>query len=183
MSYAKLQFAPKLVVLKIIIIIIAIALLDLKNAFGEIHHNLIAASLQFHHVPTELIQLFKSSYANNYIVTLQSSVEEMKKLVSDLCRANPLRPIAPSSQIQALGSGPAIPYGSTPCISHVKSMWFCVKHMWNTRKNVCFTCFVRNTHENTCGSRVSATNSTCEPHVEDHVIHMWNLWRSHVFHM
>ena len=47
---------------------ITIALLDLKNAFGEIHHNLIAASLQFHHVPAELIQLFKSSYENNYIV-------------------------------------------------------------------------------------------------------------------
>ena len=43
---------------------ITIALLDLKNAFGEIHHNLIAASLQFHHVPAELIQLFKSSYEN-----------------------------------------------------------------------------------------------------------------------
>ena len=75
------------------------------------------------------------------------------------------------------------PYGSTPCISHVNSMWFCVKHMWNTRKNVCFTCFVRNTHENTCETHVNATNSTCEPHVEDHVVHMWNLWRSHVFHM
>ena len=75
------------------------------------------------------------------------------------------------------------PYGSTPCISHVNSMWFCVKHMWNTRKNVCFTCIVRNTHENTCGTHVSATNSTCEPHDPPHVVHMWNLWRSHVFHM
>ena len=50
---------------------ITIALLDLKNAFGEMHHNLIViilASLQFHHVPAELIQLFKSSYENNYVV-------------------------------------------------------------------------------------------------------------------
>ena len=47
---------------------ITIALLDLKNAFGEVHHALLEASLQFHHVPAELIQLFKSSFENNYIV-------------------------------------------------------------------------------------------------------------------
>ena len=47
---------------------ITTALLDLKNAFGEIHHGLIAASLRFHHVPDGLINLFKSSYDNNFIV-------------------------------------------------------------------------------------------------------------------
>jgi hypothetical protein len=47
---------------------ITVALLDLKNAFGEVHHELIATALRYHHVPTELIQLFWSTYRDNCIV-------------------------------------------------------------------------------------------------------------------
>jgi len=47
---------------------ITIALLDLKNAFGEVHHNLIAAALRFHYVPAQFVELFKSTYENNFIV-------------------------------------------------------------------------------------------------------------------
>ena len=30
---------------------VVITLLDLKNAFGEVHHNLIPAVLKYHHIP------------------------------------------------------------------------------------------------------------------------------------
>ena len=37
-------------------------LLDLRNAFGEIHHNLIRSSLKYHHVPDTFIRIFDSIY-------------------------------------------------------------------------------------------------------------------------
>ena len=46
---------------------ITIALMDLRNAFGEVDHKLIAEALKFHHVPVELIDIFQSIYENNCI--------------------------------------------------------------------------------------------------------------------
>ena len=37
-----------------------ITLLDLKNAFGEVHHNLIYEVLIYHHIPDHIISLIKS---------------------------------------------------------------------------------------------------------------------------
>ena len=39
-----------------------ITLLDLKNAFGEVHHNLIGAVLKYHHIPPHIALLVKSLY-------------------------------------------------------------------------------------------------------------------------
>ena len=39
-----------------------ITLLDLKNAFGEVHHNLISAVLKYHHIPPHIALLGKSLY-------------------------------------------------------------------------------------------------------------------------
>ena len=39
-----------------------ITLLDLKNAFGEVHHNLISEVLKYHHIPPHIIILVKSLY-------------------------------------------------------------------------------------------------------------------------
>ena len=38
--------------------LVIIALLDLKNAFGEVHHNLIYKVLEYHHIPDHI----KNSY-------------------------------------------------------------------------------------------------------------------------
>jgi hypothetical protein len=37
-------------------------LLDLRNAFGEVQHNLIRSSLRYHHVPEDFISIFDSIY-------------------------------------------------------------------------------------------------------------------------
>ena len=42
-----------------------ITLLDLRNAFGEVNHQLIRASLKFHHVPDLFIDLFNNIYQNS----------------------------------------------------------------------------------------------------------------------
>ena len=40
---------------------LAITLLDLKNACGEIHHNLIQSVLSYHHIPDHTKILIKAS--------------------------------------------------------------------------------------------------------------------------
>ena len=44
-----------------------VVLLDLKNAFGEVHHSLIRFSLEHHHVPTDTINLIMSQYTNFFL--------------------------------------------------------------------------------------------------------------------
>ena len=43
---------------------LVITLLDLKNAFGEVHHNLISTVLSYHHVPESIQCLISSLYTN-----------------------------------------------------------------------------------------------------------------------
>ncbi|CAB4041462.1 Hypothetical predicted protein [Paramuricea clavata] len=43
---------------------LVITLLDLKNAFGELHHNLIYKVLQYHHIPDPINELIRSVYTN-----------------------------------------------------------------------------------------------------------------------
>ena len=46
-----------------------ITLLDLKNAFGEVHHNLINSVLSYHHIPQTVQLLIANLYTG-----LQSSI-------------------------------------------------------------------------------------------------------------
>ena len=43
-----------------------ITLLDLKNAFGEVHHTLIPQVLKYHHIPDQIQQLIKNLYSDFY---------------------------------------------------------------------------------------------------------------------
>ena len=43
---------------------VVISLLDLKNAFGEVHHNLIQSVLDYHHIPEHVKLVIKSLYTN-----------------------------------------------------------------------------------------------------------------------
>ena len=48
-----------------------ITLLDLKNAFGEVHHRLISAALRFHKIPEHFIDCIGDLYCNfhSFVVT------------------------------------------------------------------------------------------------------------------
>ena len=73
---------------------IVITLLDLKNAFGEVHHNLIYEVLEYHHVPNHIKNLICSLYTDfqtsiiteqfntPFITDLQSVVAFFKPIVS-----------------------------------------------------------------------------------------------------
>ena len=43
---------------------LVITLLDLKNAFGEVHHNLIQSVLSYHHIPDHIKILIQSLYTD-----------------------------------------------------------------------------------------------------------------------
>ena len=43
---------------------LVITLLDLKNAFGEVHHNLIQSILEYHHIPDHIKNVIKSLYTD-----------------------------------------------------------------------------------------------------------------------
>ncbi len=43
---------------------VVITLLDLKNAFGEVHHNLIQSVLDYHHIPHHINSVIKSLYTD-----------------------------------------------------------------------------------------------------------------------
>ena len=43
---------------------VVITLLDLKNAFGEVHHNLIKSVLGYHHIPDHIQNMINSLYTN-----------------------------------------------------------------------------------------------------------------------
>ena len=43
---------------------VVITLLDLKNAFDEVHHNLAFEVLKYHHIPGHMQILISSFYAN-----------------------------------------------------------------------------------------------------------------------
>jgi len=44
-----------------------VVLLDLKNAFGDVHHSLICFALEHHHVPAETIELIMSQYSGFFL--------------------------------------------------------------------------------------------------------------------
>ena len=46
---------------------IYVTLLDLKNAFGEVHHSLIRFSLKHHHLPDEVIDLIMMQYTDFHL--------------------------------------------------------------------------------------------------------------------
>ena len=61
---------------------IVVTLIDLKNAFGEVHHNLIKSILKCHHIPDEIIGMIGNLYTDygisiltNNFITVPISIE------------------------------------------------------------------------------------------------------------
>ena len=52
---------------------IYVVLLDLKNAFGEVHHSLIRFSLTHHHVPSDVIGIIMSQYSDFFLTVTSAA--------------------------------------------------------------------------------------------------------------
>ena len=72
---------------------LVITLLDLKNAFREVHHNLIPAVLSYHHIPDEIQHLIRSLYTDFHTSIVTDTMPAKSSwnthtivLTSDSCR-------------------------------------------------------------------------------------------------
>jgi hypothetical protein len=73
---------------------IIISLLDLKNAFGEIHHNLIRTALEYHNVPSLLVDIFSNTYENSHMaVAVNSSWTDSMKVGRGVLQGDPSSPL------------------------------------------------------------------------------------------
>ena len=61
---------------------LVITLLDLKNAFGEVHHNLITEVLNYHHMQEEIQKLISSLYTGFHTSVITKSFATPFTLVS-----------------------------------------------------------------------------------------------------
>ena len=59
---------------------LVVTLLDLKNAFGGVHHNLIPVVLHFLHVPPELIECIMSLYKDFATTVIRDFVVKMQNI-------------------------------------------------------------------------------------------------------
>ena len=51
---------------------VVITLIDLRNAFGEVHHNLIQSVLDYHHIPKHVSDIIKSLYTDFHTAVITS---------------------------------------------------------------------------------------------------------------
>ena len=73
---------------------LVITLLDLKNAFGEVHHDLIRAALRYHHLPDLFTQLFDSIYLNSLItVTANDECTDFIRVEKGVLQGDPCSPL------------------------------------------------------------------------------------------
>ena len=61
-----------------------ITLLDLTNAFGEVHHNLIASVLSYHHIPSHMQALISSLYLNFKTSTITGEFQTPLSLFAEV---------------------------------------------------------------------------------------------------
>jgi len=71
-----------------------VVLLDLRNAFGEVQHNLIRSSLRYHHVPESFIRVFDSIYSDFGIAVSSGGLLTDKILVKrGVLQGDPCSPL------------------------------------------------------------------------------------------
>ena len=69
------------------------ALMDLRNAFGDVHHKLIAEALEFHQVPVWLIQIFQTMYENCIAVSLNKELSQPIRVERGVLQGDPSSPL------------------------------------------------------------------------------------------
>ena len=73
---------------------LTLCLLDLRNAFGEVSHSLIRASLNFHHVPTSVADLFNNIYKDTFIsVAVNDQCTAPIKVKRGVLQGDPCSPL------------------------------------------------------------------------------------------
>ena len=73
---------------------IIISLLDLKNAFGSVHQNLIRFALHYHHLPSVFPELFSNIYNNSFMtVAIAKEWTDSIKVERGVLQGDPSSPL------------------------------------------------------------------------------------------
>ena len=71
-----------------------VTLLDLRNAFGEVNHNLIYSSLRYHNVPEEIICIIKDIYTHSLITVAHGNANtELIQVDRGVLQGDPCSPL------------------------------------------------------------------------------------------
>lgn len=73
---------------------LVLALFDLRNAFGEVRHNLIRSSLTYHHFPESFVSLFNCIYSDfNIVVSCNKAVTDCVQVQRGVLQGDPCSPL------------------------------------------------------------------------------------------
>ena len=73
---------------------VTITLIDLKNAFGKVHHNLIDTILEYHHIPVEIRSMVKSLYGDFFTaITTKSFTTDFIRVSKGVLQGDCLSPL------------------------------------------------------------------------------------------
>ena len=102
-------------------------LLDLKNAFGKVSHNLLHMVLKYHHIPDHIINLAKSLYANYQLtIATDSYVTSPITVRCGVLQGDSLSPLLFNLVVNALIN--TIKQDKTNCIGYVYDSTLAPKH-------------------------------------------------------
>ena len=69
-------------------------LLDLRNAFGEVHHNLIASAMDLHHIPIPIKNIIKNIYSDSKIaIAFDNKVTNFIPVERGVLQGDPCSPL------------------------------------------------------------------------------------------
>src|SRR6218665_129799 len=73
---------------------LVVSLMDLRNAFGEVQHNLIRAAIKYHHLPEFITDIFNSIYRDSTIyVSVNKGWTSQLKVKRGVLQGDPLYPL------------------------------------------------------------------------------------------
>ena len=71
-----------------------VTLLDLKNVFGEAHHNFIKCALEHHHAPSKIADLFQDIYTDSFVqVSFNSQTTPPIRVARGVQQGDPASPL------------------------------------------------------------------------------------------
>ena len=71
-----------------------VTLLDLRNAFGEVHHNLIRCALRYHHVPSRIVDIINDIYTDSFVqVSYNNQSTPLIKVERGVLQGDPSSPL------------------------------------------------------------------------------------------
>ena len=109
---------------------LVVTLFDLKNAFGEVHHNLIKTALQYHHIPPSIINLINSLYSDYFIsITTKDFITNPIKVNRGVLQGDCLSPLICNLCVNTLIK--PIENGKVGCLGYVLDKMLSPRHWFS----------------------------------------------------